>query len=331
MVAKGGAVAEAAMAGFWFALFMCASVSMVIFNKMVMQSFPYPNVLLMVQNSITIFLNCVGTQAGIFSMKPWQMDHFKVWALPTATFSIMLLTSLYALPLVAVATTVVFRNIGTVLVALGDSVFFGKEFNTEMKTAIGVIIFGSVVYGYYDLDFNMNGYIWMTANTCIFACNVLYEKYAVVSVDQTAVGVSCYQNILSIPLLTVALLSSGETEAMAAYKVLSFSLQGIIILTGFFGCLLSICYMSLNKFASPTSITIASNLNKLVSAIVGGLVFHSTFTAHAVVGLLICMAGGYMYSTAPKPSKTEEPTDEEVALKPTEEEERDEDDEDKLM
>lgn len=317
---RGAAASETAKAAFWFVLFMFASVSMVIFNKLIMTSFPYANALLMIQNMMTIGLNCLGTQIGIFEMKPWQLDHFKIWALPTATFSIMLLTSLYALPLVAVATTVVFRNIGTVLVAAGDALIFKKEFNQEMKTAIAVIVFGSVVYGYYDLDYNAVGYVWMTANTCIFACNVLYEKYAVISVDQTAVGVSCYQNILSIPLLGVALLSSGETVATGAYQELSFFMQSSIIATGFFGCLLSICYMSLNKFVSPTSITIASNLNKLVSAIVGAVVFHSTVSAHAIVGLLICMMGGYLYSSAPKPSKVEAPapSDEEVALKPSE-------------
>ena len=88
--------------------------------------------------------------------------------------------------------------------------FFGKEFNTEMKHGICIILMGSLVYSYFDLDFNYTGYMWMTLNTIIFAINVLYEKYAVVSVDQTAVGVSCYQNILSLPLLMIMLISTGD-------------------------------------------------------------------------------------------------------------------------
>lgn len=292
---------------FWFSLFMTASVSMVIFNKLVMTAFPYPNLLLIIQNSLTIFFNVAGTRIGVFSMSAWKLEHFKVWAAPTMTFSIMLVTSLKALPLVAVATTVIFRNIGTVVVAAGDALFFGKEFNQDMMQALGVILFGSFVYSYYDLNYDSVGYMWMTANTAIFACNVLYEKYAVVSVDQTAVGVSCYQNILSLPLLSVVLLSNGETVAFGAFSELTPSYQGIIFLTGIFGCLLSICYMSLNKFASPTAITIASNLNKLVSAIVGAIVFNNAVTVHAVAGLLICMLGGYMYSNASnKPRKEEE-------------------------
>ena len=43
---------------------MTASVSMVIFNKLVMQTFPYPNLLLIIQNSITIALNVAGTSVG---------------------------------------------------------------------------------------------------------------------------------------------------------------------------------------------------------------------------------------------------------------------------
>jgi len=37
---------------------------MVIFNKLVMQTFPYPNLLLIIQNSITIMLNLAGTSIG---------------------------------------------------------------------------------------------------------------------------------------------------------------------------------------------------------------------------------------------------------------------------
>merc|ERR1719231_526735 len=99
----------------------------------------------------------------------------------------------------------------------------------------------------------------------------------------------------------IMLISTGETSATVAWGQLSASMQGTIFLTGVFGCLLSICYMSLNKFAPPTAITIASNLNKLVSAIVGALVFANIITVHTVAGLMICMAGGYLYSSAPKP------------------------------
>jgi len=315
---RGAVVAEAAQSMFWFGLFMTASVGMVIFNKLVMQSYDYSTFLLIIQNTITIVLNLVGTKAGIFTMNEWKLEHFKIWALPTVTFSIMLVTSLKALPLVAVATTVVFRNMGTVLVACGDALLFSKEFNRDMKIAIGVILAGSIVYSYFDMNFNALGYLWMVANTSIFTCNVLYEKYAVTSVDQTAVGISCYQNVLSLPILTVALMTSGEQGAIDAWFFLPGYMQVIILLSGVFGCLLSVCYMSLNKFASPTAITIASNLNKLMSAIIGGLVFESKVTPHTVAGLLICMAGGYMYSSAssqgPKDKEPVQASDEEEPL-----------------
>jgi len=66
-------------------------------------------------------------------MEPWRMEHMRTWLLPTLTFSCMLVTSLKALPLVSVATTVIFRNVGTVLVAFGDTLFFEKRFNGQMK------------------------------------------------------------------------------------------------------------------------------------------------------------------------------------------------------
>jgi len=69
---------------------------------------------------------------------------------------------------------------------------------------------GSVVYSYFDMAYDTIGYAWLSLNTSLFALNVLYEKHAVVTVDQTAVGISCYQNLLSLPLLVAGCIHSGE-------------------------------------------------------------------------------------------------------------------------
>ena len=50
------------------------------------------------------------------------------------------------------------------------------------------------------------------------------------------------------------------------------------------------------KITSPTSITIAGNMNKLVSAIVGTVLFKNKVTANIIAGLLVCLAGGLLYS-----------------------------------
>lgn len=124
--------------------------------------------------------------------------------------------------------------------------------------------------------------------------------------DQTAVGISCIQNLLSMPVLIFFGLALGEGAALSqfldlsgGYKSLvvntmkhkdrkdhksgnktdsSCNLHNVQVVTGFLGCALSICYMSLSKFASATAITVGNNFNKAVSVALGALVFRTALS-----------------------------------------------------
>jgi hypothetical protein len=112
---------------FWFPFFAASSVSMVLLNKYCAMSFQQPYSLLGFQNTMTIILNFLGVGFGIFSLKPFTVPQFRMFILPTFLFVGMLVTSLYGLPYVSVATTVIFRAVSTCFVAAGDYVLFGKR------------------------------------------------------------------------------------------------------------------------------------------------------------------------------------------------------------
>jgi len=285
----------------WFGLFAFASSSMVICNKLIMHQFPNPNALLLIQNGITVILTLALAKAGIFDMKPWKLEHMKIWLGPVLVFSVMLMTSLKALPHIAVATTVIFRNVSTLVVAVMEPFIFGTpKPSRDRVVALGVIFCGAMIYAYFDLNYEPDGYMWITFNTILFVGLVFLEKYAVVSVDQTSTGTACYMNVLSLPMLLVGVSVAGEEAALAQYKNLTVGYQALILISGGLGCLLSICYISLNQLSNVTSITIAGNLNKLLSSVLGAYIFANKVTIHTLAGLLVCSYGGYMYSQAPK-------------------------------
>ena len=306
-MAGDGAFSETATAlktVFWFGLFMFSSAGMVIFNKLIMQAYAYPAVLIFVQSAATVLFQLLGTRAGLFSMKRWQLEHFKKWSVAALLFVMVLGSSMKALPYIAVATTIVFRNLGTCAVALGDALLFGKVFTTQMKGALAVMVAGSLVYAMHDANYHPVGYFWISINTALWAATVLFEKWATVSTDQTGVGISCYQNLVCLPILVLEMASSGEVgPAAGAWAQLSGVMRGYVFLTAVMGCSLSICYMSLNKIASATAITIASNVNKLVSAVVGAYIFNASIERHAILGLVLCVVGALLWSFAPKPPK----------------------------
>ena len=69
---------------------------------------------------------------------------------------------------------------------------------------------GAFIYACFDIHYEAEGYAWIMFNTAMFVLLVIVEKYAVTSVDQTNVGVSCYQNLLSLPVLVVGIVMAGS-------------------------------------------------------------------------------------------------------------------------
>jgi drug/metabolite transporter (DMT)-like permease len=294
---------------FWLMLFAVSSSSMVVSNKIIMHAFPFPMTLLLIQNTIAVVLTLVLalTSHDAFTMKPWDSKHLITWLLPTITFSIMLMTSLLALPHIAVATTVVFRNLGSLLVAtIEPLVLTTPPLTSGHKKSLALIIAGALIYSIFDLNFNQKGYLWISFNTGLFCVQVLIEKYAVSKVDQTATGIACYQNLLSIPVLLAGVMFAGESTAILELQQLSSRMLLLVALSGMFGCSLSVCYMALNQLVSATSMVIAGNLNKLLASVIGAYIFSNSVTPHTVAGLLVCILGGYMYSQAGRNRPEEE-------------------------
>ena len=58
--------------------------------------------------------------------------------------------------------------------------------------------------------------------------------------------------------------------------------------------------MRLNKITVATNVAMANNVNKLVSAVVGMLVFKTAMKPSAVVGLLIVLFGASVFGAEPK-------------------------------
>merc|ERR1740117_2694660 len=139
------------------------------------------NLLMVWQQTAAIGLNfvCITFVGGeIWAMKKVTKAQVSRIALPTVNFVLMLICSLKALKTVHVATVVVARNVCTVAICAGESLFFGRETSREAVMGLLVIVVGSVAYGFTDLNFELHGYLWQAGNSALFICGQLWEKWA---------------------------------------------------------------------------------------------------------------------------------------------------------
>lgn len=285
-------------ATFWFIGLLIASVSMLVGNKIVAESYHSNNLTILFQQVIATMILYGGIEMGKFEKtKPYKKEQFISLLVPAFLSSLQLLTSMKSLPYVAIATTVVFRNISTFACAFIETTFLGATISLRAKLALLVIFFGAIIYAAQDINFNFWGYLYLSLNTMAYTINNIYSKVTITDMDQTGSGVSMIQLLISLPVFTIYAGLFGELPD-GLYK--AFELRGtvlyVFLFLGLMGTLISMSYNNLYKLVSATSIVVAANMNKVAAILLAYLVFGKPLSALQVFGLLICIVGGIGYS-----------------------------------
>merc|ERR1711862_20160 len=130
----------------------------------------------LLQNGTAVIYLGLGCRTGFLEMKAFSWLQWRVFSMSAFLLTMQILTSLKALPLVAIATVVTFRNMCTVVIAIVDYFYFGTKFSLRMIVALGLTTIGMVVYASRDVNFNFMGYMWLTGNSLATICNTFWNK-----------------------------------------------------------------------------------------------------------------------------------------------------------
>jgi drug/metabolite transporter (DMT)-like permease len=303
----------------WFVFFCASSVGMQLLNKAIAVSFKdagvhsMDNLLMIWQQLAAIGLNfvCINTIGGdVWRIKPVSLVQVKRVAFATVIFVFMLICSLKALKTVHVATVVVARNLCTVAVCAGEALFFKRYSTRSAVLGLLFIVLGSVVYGFYDLSFELHGYLWQLANSLFFITAQLIEKWVMTETkskdDQTPLGMSTIKNSLSVPVLLCMMVVNGDWSFDGVDLITRWTWL-IIIFSGIGCCCLSIVYMMLYKLASATAIAVGGNVNKVITIILAAFLFKQPMGSLQKVGLAISLAGSLYYSVESSRARKDKP------------------------
>ena len=286
---------------FWYAVFMLCSVGMTVGNKLVMRSLRTPYCVLLLQTLASVGMNCVLSWQGPsspFHIRPFTLLQAKRLAVVSLNFTVMLGSSLKALPLVAVSTIVVARNLCTVLVAAGEFAFLGQRFTSHQLIALVVTLVGSIVYAFNDITFSAEGYFWQGVNSACFVFGQLYEKWNITKTEQTPSGVAQMKSMLSIPIIAMLIMAFDEAQNVHFWAEQPSSVWAVLALTCIGGCGMGVIYMSLYSISSATSVSVGGNANKVVSIVVASYMFNTQLGFNQVIGLSVCLVGSIWYSSA---------------------------------
>ena len=237
---------EGSLAAPWFLGLFIASISLTVGNKYVAVNYNYPNCMIF-QNSVAIVNLLIGEKLGAFKFKPFTTRQLLQVSVPSIFLSLQIMASLKALLYVAVATTVVFRNLATFSVAMAEKTL-KKSLSASQLHGLVVIVIGGIIYAWQDITFNAVGYFWLTFNCIIYTASSIYTKQIIARIDQTSDGTALLQQIGSLPFILLHAIIFNELPK-GITDVLDLKMLPFIVFV-FLGFMVPIALSYMNLYTS---------------------------------------------------------------------------------
>lgn len=288
----------------WFIPLSISSIFLTVGNKYIAHQFPYHNISLIFQFTVTIILLWLGNYFSIFKFNTFTKKQFIKMTIPAFALALQTLTMMKALPFSNISTVIVFRFSSIGIIAYLEYFFLSTIITNKKKLYIVILLFGAFIYSQQNVSANATGYLWLTTNTVINCLSVIYTKIIVTKSNQTPDGLAFIEQILASVVLFNSMLLHGELSPSAKFPDNTI-FWSVFIALGFMGTLISISYMNVYKYFSATHVLIASNFNKILSIGISWVVFNIILTAQELLGLVICIIGGLLFMFSPNESTNE--------------------------
>ena len=278
---------------------LVSSLSMTLVNKAAVQYVSYPVSLLCLQTISTIVILEVSKALKLLSYSSFSWANGGKQFLGVAiAFVVPMVFNMLALKYVSVATVVVFRQVSTALVAIGEFLAFRKKFKKLAVFAIFLGILGSLYYGRSASDFHFLGYMFAFLYACSMAVNALYIKAVFDRLPQmNNWEKTLYQNFEGTPLLVVIALSVESIQGFGE-NLRTLSIEGwlVILFSCVAGFAVSIAGIFSRTALSPTSFNILGNMSKPLTVLMSFFLFQAETSMDALTGLMMVLLSGALYS-----------------------------------
>jgi GDP-mannose transporter len=273
---------------------------MLIINKVAVYLFPIPTVLLVIQLFVSSAIIFAMGNMGFMKVDPLEWSKIKQYFGVVFVFLANIFTNIKALQYSNVETVIVFRTCTTLAIAYGDFKFLNRgPPGSRILGCLFLIVLGAIIYVFADSSLQVESYFWVGLYFFFQCMDVLYIKYITNSVTMTSWGRSFYNNTLALPAILVVSFATGEmtrvTELFNEDYFTNFT-YFMVALSCVMGLMISYTGFLCREAVSATSYSVVGNMNKVLTVIVNCLIWDKHASANGLVGLLLSLVGGALYT-----------------------------------
>lgn len=289
-------------------LIYCVSGTLLtLINKMTIFAFPYVNILLLTQNFVIVILLVLTfyffpNRFG--SLPSLNMSIVKLCMPLTLTFVLILLSNLFSLLYVSMATVIVMCSLSTLFVVLFECIVINYKMNgLSIATLIGMLA-GAIFYAKHDSTFNVKGYTWLCINIFSTSIYQIYlKKMAIVLLtkDIGSIGIFYHNNLISLPvLLLLAYIMNELTSRFDLISSLDMRSINLVLFSSVLAFLVSISTFVVNRRNTATTVIVIDNINRMLIIILSEIFVESTLNLSSIVGAFFVVYFGWLYSQSSK-------------------------------
>eukprot|EP00913_Durusdinium_trenchii_P021552 g20254.t1 len=296
--------------------FIFCSVSMIVFNKLVITAFPFESTLTALQMAFTVLV----LLAAFPFLHIGSFRDALRWSLVAPCFAGGLLTAMLALKHCTLTLVIVVRALTPIFTLLAESFNNGCKVNRQELLSILIAVLGALLYT-KELGFeHLVGVGWIFVNTCFSVLLRLLQRRMLAAdqdpVDISKGGCSLINNAMGLlPLLATAYITGdgsmiqGRQRRPAPNQLALLSSQELIFMG--ISCVVAaaISYANIwcQSLISATSMLILVNLTRFLVILLDATLLHTDrLSTLQLLGALITVLGG-MALAMPDSQPKEEP------------------------
>ena len=291
------------------ASYCCASMSMVLINKVALSSFHFhsANALLFFQCSTCVTLVKLCEVLNLVKAEPFNLGVIRIWFPVNVLFLCMIGTSFYALQGLNVAMVTVLKNCTNIFTIVGDYYFYDRRYSVAIWGCMALMLVSALCGAFTDLAFNAHGYIWQIINCAFTAGYTLYlrgamDRVTAVTSDGQRLSESSmvfYNNLMSLPFLAVVMLYTGEIFSVRDEPDLANpSFMLVAALSGVLGFGISFTSLWFISTTTPTIYSLVGSLNKVPLAFIGLFLFATPWSMQNLGSIAVGLMAGVVFAIA---------------------------------
>lgn len=306
---------RAGAAGFY----AVCSFSIVVVNKLVLTSYSFPSeVLALGQMTATIIILLIGKLCNVVEYPPLSIDTvYKIFPLPIIFF-FNIICGLGGTKRLNLPMFTVLRRFSILMTMLLEQLLLGNKRRWEMQLAVYMMIFGALFAAWYDLTYNLPGYIMILLSDVATALTGVYTMKKLQSKSLGKYGILFYNALF---MLVPTILFSGYTGGLeqAAEAPWTDALFTIQFLTScVMGFVLNYSVVLCTLYNSALTTTIVGVMKNIIVTYLGMFIGGDyIFNLMNFIGLNISAAASVVYSYLEFTTKKDKEPPKEIIVEPS--------------